>query len=79
LKVNKQDNILKYIKNEDFVYFVHSYYAVSSMEEVIAYSDYGVKIPAIVKYKNVYGMQFHPEKSSETGERLLKAFAEMIK
>jgi len=79
LKTYKQDGILKYINDEDFVYFVHSYYAVSSMEELVAYADYGVKVPAIVRYKNVYGMQFHPEKSSKTGENLLKAFVELIK
>lgn len=79
LRIEKEDKILKYTKAEDFVYFVHSYYVESTMEEVIAYSDYGVKIPAIVKCKNIYGMQFHPEKSSKTGEYLLKAFCELIR
>lgn len=78
LKVNKNDDILKYIKEEDYVYFVHSYYAKSDFSEVIAYANYGVKVPAVVSSKNVYGMQFHPEKSGDTGMNLLKAFGEMI-
>lgn len=79
LKINKNDDILKYIKEEDYVYFVHSYYAKSDFSEVITYADYGVKVPGVVSNKNVYGMQFHPEKSGETGLNLLKAFGEMIK
>ena len=79
LKINKNNDVLKYIKENDYVYFVHSYYAKSDFTEVIAYADYGVKVPGVVSSKNVYGMQFHPEKSGETGLNLLKAFGEMIK
>lgn len=79
LKFNKDDKILKYIKEDDYVYFVHSYYAKSSNEELIAYSEYGQNIPAIVRYKNTYGIQFHPEKSSNVGISILKAYGEMIK
>lgn len=74
---NKNSNLLKYVKEEEYVYFVHSYYISSSNEEVVAFSDYGVKIPAIVMQDNIVGMQFHPEKSSETGLKLLKAFKEL--
>jgi len=73
----KNVNLLKYVNEEEYVYFVHSYYVDSSNEEVVAYSDYGVKIPAIVNQNNIVGMQFHPEKSSETGLKLLKAFKEL--
>ena len=82
LKINKDhkdDEILKYVEEGDYVYFVHSYYAKSDFNEVLAYADYGVKVPGIVSNGNVYGMQFHPEKSGETGLNLLKAFGEMIK
>ena len=82
LKINKDhkdDEILKYVEEGDYVYFVHSYYAKSDFNEVLAYADYGVKVPGIVSKDNVYGMQFHPEKSGETGLNLLKAFGEMIK
>ncbi|AFS78762.1 imidazole glycerol phosphate synthase HisH [Gottschalkia acidurici 9a] len=79
LKINKNNDVLKYIKEEDYVYFVHSYYAKSNFDEVIAYSDYGVKVPGIVSRGNIYGMQFHPEKSGDVGLNLLKAFGGMIK
>jgi len=74
---NKEINLLKYVNEEEYVYFVHSYYVDSSNEEVVAFSDYGVKIPAIVNQNNIVGMQFHPEKSSDTGLNLLKAFKEL--
>ncbi|MEH6938935.1 imidazole glycerol phosphate synthase subunit HisH [Bacillus sp. JJ664] len=74
---NKNINLLKYVNEEEYVYFVHSYYVDSSNEEVVAFSDYGVKIPAIVNQNNIVGMQFHPEKSSDTGLNLLKAFKEL--
>ncbi|MCC0650160.1 imidazole glycerol phosphate synthase subunit HisH [Clostridioides sp. ZZV15-6598] len=80
LKFNKKnDDILKYIKEDDYVYFVHSYYANSSNEELVAFSEYEKKIPAIVRKDNVYGIQFHPEKSGEVGLNILKAYGEMIK
>ena len=78
LKLNKQDPILKYIKEDDYVYFVHSYYAVSDNSELLAYSEYEKSVPAIVRKKNVYGIQFHPEKSGETGLNILKAYKEII-
>lgn len=73
----KNVNLLKYVDEEEYVYFVHSYYVDSTNEEVVAFSEYGVKIPAIVNQNNIVGMQFHPEKSSETGLKLLKAFKEL--
>ncbi|MCC0739840.1 imidazole glycerol phosphate synthase subunit HisH [Clostridioides sp. ZZV14-5902] len=80
IKFNKKnDDILKYIKEDDYVYFVHSYYANSSNEELVAFSEYEKKIPAIVRKDNVYGIQFHPEKSGEVGLNILKAYGEMIK
>ncbi|MCC0636687.1 imidazole glycerol phosphate synthase subunit HisH [Clostridioides difficile] len=80
LKFNKKnDDILKYIKEDDYVYFVHSYYANSSNEELVAFSEYEKKIPAIVRKDNVYGIQFHPEKSGEVGLNILRAYGEMIK
>ncbi len=79
IKFNKKDEILKYINEDDYVYFVHSYYANSSNEELVAYTDYGKIIPSIVRKNNIYGIQFHPEKSSEVGANILKAYGEMIK
>lgn len=77
IKFVKEDPILKYIEEDDYIYFVHSYYA-NSMEDAIAYTEYGVEVPAIVGKGSVYGMQFHPEKSGDVGLKLLKAFGEMV-
>lgn len=78
LKFNNQDPILKYINEDEFVYFVHSYYAVSDNSEVLAYSEYGKNIPAIVRNENVYGIQFHPEKSGDVGLNILRAYKEIM-
>lgn len=72
------DEILKYIKEDSYVYFVHSYFANSSNKELIAFAEYEKKVPAIVRENNVYGLQFHPEKSGEVGENILKAYKELI-
>ncbi len=79
LIINKQDEIVKYISEGEYVYFVHSYYASPGEDHVVAHCDYGVKFPAMVAKGNVYGIQFHPEKSGKTGLNILKAFGEMIK
>ena len=79
LKFEKSDDeILKYIKEDSYVYFVHSYYANSSNKELVAYAEYEKKIPGIVRKDNIYGLQFHPEKSGEVGENILKAYKELI-
>ena len=72
------DGILKFIKEDSYVYFVHSYYANSSNKELVAFAEYEKKIPGIVRKDNVYGIQFHPEKSGKVGENILKAYKELI-
>lgn len=79
IKFCKDDPILKYINEDEYVYFVHSYYAKSTNKELVAYTNYGINIPAIVRKDNVYGIQFHPEKSSQVGFNILKAYGEMIR
>jgi len=72
LVINKEDNIVKDVDNGEYVYFVHSYHADKmNDEDLIAYSEYHYKVPAVVRHKNVIGMQFHPEKSDKTGTKLL--------
>jgi glutamine amidotransferase len=73
-----KDPLLKYVKPNDFVYFVHSYYVNGREEDTIASTNYGVKIPAIVHQGNIYATQFHPEKSGIVGLNLLKAYKELI-
>lgn len=65
------------IKNGDCVYFVHSYYATDCDESVIATAEYGIELTAAVASNNVYGCQFHPEKSGAVGLAILKAFVEL--
>ena len=76
LDFTKENELFKYIKNGDFVYFVHSFYATCCDESVIATAEYGAPLTAAVANKNVYGCQFHPEKSGEVGLKILKAFCE---
>ena len=73
----KDHPILKYVKNGDYVYYVHSYYAKNCEESLVAYSEYEVKVPGVVSSGSVVGTQFHPEKSGAVGLAMLKAFAEM--
>ena len=69
--------IFKRIGEGDHVYFVHSFYAANCEESVIAYTEYGAPITAAVANKNVFGCQFHPEKSGNVGLNILKAFCEI--
>lgn len=73
--VNKS-KIFKYLNEGDFVYFVHSFYGADCTESVIATTDYGATLTAAVGKNNVYGCQFHPEKSGEVGLNILRAFCE---
>ena len=77
LKFRKESPLFKYIKEDDYVYFVHSYYAAECDESVIAVTEYGADLTAAVANGNVYGCQFHPEKSGEVGMKILKAFMEL--
>ncbi len=69
--------LYKYTKEGDFVYFVHSYYAADCKESITAVSEYGAMITASVQNGNVYGAQYHPEKSGTVGLGILKAFCEI--
>lgn len=71
--------LLKNIKEKDYVYFVHSYMAYPTDDELVAYCEYGgEKITAFVAKDNVMGCQFHPEKSGAVGQKILLAFKEMV-
>lgn len=71
--------LFKYIDDGDYVYFVHSYYADCDESCLIACTDYGVEVTAAVSDKNIFGTQFHPEKSGTVGLKILKAFCETEK
>lgn len=72
---NREDMIGSGVDEGEYAYFVHSYYAVpGDWNDVVYYADYSVKVPGVVRKGNVIGMQFHPEKSSDTGMKLLTNF-----
>ena len=77
LKFTKNNELFKYLKDGDYVYFVHSFYGANCEESVIAKAEYGAELTAAVADKNVYGCQFHPEKSGDVGLKILKAFCEI--
>lgn len=80
INIVKDNGILKDIKEDSFVYFVHSFYAeMGSEEDLIAQCNYGIKVPAVIARGNVYGTQFHPEKSGDIGIQILKNFGGLIK
>ena len=72
----KNHPLFKYIKEEDHVYFVHSYYAENCEDSLLATAEYGRELTAAVVKNNVAGMQFHPEKSGGVGLNILRAFCE---
>lgn len=81
LSYNQKDELFNNIDEGNFVYFVHSYYAQGYRnEDLVAYCEYGnLKIPGVVRHKNVMGAQFHPEKSGTVGLNILRNFGELIK
>lgn len=78
LEILRSNPMTEGIKNGDFVYFVHSYMANPENDnDLAAVTDYGACVPAMVARGNVFGCQFHPEKSGETGLKMLKNFAKL--
>ncbi|MBQ8338743.1 MAG: imidazole glycerol phosphate synthase subunit HisH [Oscillospiraceae bacterium] len=74
LDFTKENLLFRYINNGDHVYFVHSFYGVNCEESTIATSEYGAPLTAAVAKGNVFGCQFHPEKSGKVGLNILRAF-----
>ena len=71
------DPLFRYVQNGEYVYYVHSFYAKDCAASTLATSEYSIPVTGAVRRGLVYGTQFHPEKSGDTGLRLLKAFAEL--
>ncbi len=76
LEIREDLPVFRYIKNGDHVYFVHSYFAAVT-DETIAKCEYGTVFTAAVGKGNIYGCQFHPEKSGQVGLNILKGFCEL--
>ena len=78
LQIVKDDPLFKYFKDGEYVYYVHSFYARDCAASTLGTSRYGtVAVTGAVRNGNVWGTQFHPEKSGDAGLRLLRAFAEL--
>ena len=77
LDIKRPSRLLSKIKNGDFVYFVHSYFAKTPEEFITSTAEYGTAITATVEQGNIMGCQFHPEKSGEVGLNILRAFCEV--
>lgn len=79
LDIKKSDGLFKGIGKNPYVYFVHSYFLNASDKSIVsAQTEYGVTIDAAVEKGNVYATQFHPEKSGETGLKILRNFADIV-
>ena len=79
LDIKKNDGLFKGIGKNPYVYFVHSYFLNASDKSIVsAQTEYGVTIDAAVEKGNVYATQFHPEKSGETGLKILRNFADIV-
>ena len=76
LHFTRDSKLLRFIRNEDCVYFVHSFYATDCDDSVIATAEYGKELTAAVQKDNIMGCQFHPEKSGPVGLNILRAFCE---
>jgi len=80
IEIKKSSKLLEGVKDRSWVYFVHSYLAKPKSDDlVIADSDYGIKIPAVIEKANFFGTQFHPEKSGKVGSIMINNFLRACK
>lgn len=80
LQIVKKSKFFEDIEDNAYVYFVHSHYPIPVDKSILAAeTEYGTKFPSAIATKNIFGTQFHPEKSGETGLRILKNFANVVK
>ncbi len=77
LEFTKNSRLFTHISSGDYVYFVHSYYASDCLDSVASVTEYGKNLTASVEKDNIFGCQFHPEKSGAVGLNILKAFCEV--
>ncbi len=80
LETVNEDLLLNQLEDPAYAYFVHSYYLTDyCKEDVLQVADYDIKVPATLRKDNMFGMQFHPEKSGRAGETLLQNFIKVMK
>jgi glutamine amidotransferase len=76
-RIRKPSPLLKGINGESYFYFVHSYYLEPEEDVTLTTTEYGIEFPSSVERNNIFGIQFHPEKSQEKGLMILKNFADL--
>ena len=80
IEIVRSSDFLEGVSEKDYFYFVHSYYAIPKDPSIIvAKTEYGVNFPSVVAKNNIFGVQFHPEKSGESGKKIIKNFLRIIK
>jgi imidazole glycerol-phosphate synthase subunit HisH len=80
LRIIKENALLDSVKDESYVYFVHSLYPIPEDKGlVVTQTDYGITFASTIAKENVFGTQFHPEKSGDVGLKILKNFARLVK
>lgn len=75
----KESEIMNNINNRDFYFSNSFYFKVKNKNEVIAYTNYGKKFPSVINKNNIFGVQFHPEKSQKSGIKLIQNFFNLTK
>lgn len=75
LRIVRDDPLFKYVRDGEYVYYVHSFYGRDCAESTLATSEYGLTVTGVVRRGLVWGTQFHPEKSGDTGLNILRCFA----
>ncbi|MHA1238288.1 MAG: imidazole glycerol phosphate synthase subunit HisH [Candidatus Odinarchaeia archaeon] len=77
--IDSSNSLVEGIKQDEYVYFVHSYYPQPEEQVIVAVTQYGVEFPSIISKKNIYATQFHPEKSGKTGMKIVENFIKITK
>ena len=79
LSINKKNKLFDNISDEDQFYFVHSYFFdIKYKKNIICNTNYGIDIPAVINKDNIFGFQFHPEKSGQSGLKILYNWLKLI-
>jgi len=80
IEIVRSHPLLEDVRNDSYVYFVHSYFAQPlEQDAIVATTEYGVKFPSVIAKQNLFATQFHPEKSGKTGLVILRNFVKIVK
>ena len=80
IRILRTNSLLENVKDNSYMYFVHSYFAKPTTSEfIISSTEYGEDFPSVIAHKNIFATQFHPEKSGKIGLKILKNFVNIVK